>query len=88
MDIADTLTKWNDAKRKIQILEERIDKYKSAVTKEMNRKEVDKLSANGFTVTRRRQTKTYLSKDSVPANIWNEYATKCSYDVFLLSKNK
>lgn len=81
-----TLQKWDQARKKMEILEEKIKKYKNIVSKEMNKREVDKLSAGGYTVTRRRNTRTYLTKDNVPSNIWKEYSTRCSYDAFFLSK--
>jgi hypothetical protein len=81
------LQKWDDAKKKLEILEEKIKKYKLAVTKEMNRKEVDKLSAGGYTVTRRRNTRTYITKDNLPAEIWKEYSTRCSYDALFLVRH-
>lgn len=80
------LTKWHESKEKISILKERLAKYKAIIGKEMNKRNVDKMGAGGFTVSRRRNTKTYLSKESVPETIWKEYATKCSFDVFTLVK--
>ena len=53
----------------------------------MNRKDVDRLTAGGFTVTRRRNTRTSLSKDNVPTEIWKEYSTRISYDAFFLTKS-
>lgn len=86
MDIENTLRKWDEARKKIEILEEKLKKYKTEIAKEMNRKDVDRLSAGGYTVTRRRNTRSYLSKDSVPADIWKEYSTRSSYDAFFLNK--
>jgi len=87
MDIATTLRKWDEAKKKMELLEEKVKKYKSAISKEMNKQEVDRLSAGGYMVTRRRNTRSFLSKDNVPADIWKEYSTRSSYDAFFLSKN-
>ena len=80
------LQKWYSAKEKLEILEEKIKKYKLAIAKEMNKKEVDKISEKGFVVSRRRNTRSYLTKDNVPAAIWKEYATKSHYDAFFLTK--
>lgn len=87
MDIENTLRKWDDARKKIEILEDKLKKYKSAVAKEMNKREVDRLTSGGYIVTRRRNTKTYLSKENVPAEIWKEYSTRSSYDAFFLTKS-
>lgn len=86
MDLEITLKKWHDAKNKLDLLEEKIKKYKAIINKEMNRQNVDKLSSKEFTVTRRRNTRTYITKDSVPNEIWKEYSTKCSYDAYFLTK--
>lgn len=86
MDTQTILEKWYVAKEKISQLEKKIEKYKSAISKELNKKETDKLTIGGYTVTRRRTTRTTLSKNNVPETIWKEYATKCHYDTFILTK--
>ena len=88
MDIEVTLKKWDITRKKLEILEEKLKKYKSAISKELNRKEVEKLSVGDYIVTRRRNTRTYITKDKVPEDIWNKYSTRCSYDVLFLSKRK
>lgn len=87
MSLETTLQKWQSAKEKLELLENKIKKYKAEIGKEMDRKNVDKLSAGGITVTRRKNTRTYLSKENVPDGIWKEYATRCSFDSFFLVKN-
>ena len=57
-----TLIKWYEAKEKLNKLEEKIKKYKSQISKEMNKEEVDKLTFGEFSVTRRRNTRESLSK--------------------------
>jgi len=84
----DILTKWHESKQKIDILEKRIEKYKDMVTKEMNSKKTDKISAGSFTVTRRKNTRTFLSKDLVPENIWKQYSKKSNYDALYLTTKK
>jgi hypothetical protein len=86
MDIDSVLEKWSEAKEKIDILEAKIKKYKSTVNSEMQKKGVDKISAGRYTVTRRRHTRTSISKENMPEQIWSQYATRCSYDVFSLVK--
>ena len=86
IQLGETLRKWNDAKEKIELLEKKLKKYRDLVAKEMNRQETEKLSANGFAVIRRRSTRTYLTKESVPASIWKQYSTRCSYDAFFLTR--
>ena len=85
-EIGEILEKWLDAKEKIALLEKRVEKYKAIIGKEMNKKETDKITENGITVSRRRNSRTYVSKESMPDNLWKEYATSCSFDVFTFSK--
>ena len=80
------LEKWYDTKEKISLLEKKLEKYKSAIASEMNKKDVDKLSSDNFSITRRRNTRTYMSKDNVPEDIWKKYSVKCSYESFFLKK--
>ena len=86
MDIGKTLYKWYEAKKKLEILEEKIKHYKLDITKEMNRRDTDKLSGNGYTVSRRRNTRTYITKESMPVNLWKEYSTRCNYDAYYIVK--
>jgi hypothetical protein len=88
MDVETILEKWHEAKRKIDILESKLKKYKSDIGKEMNRKGVDKISSSKYTVSRRRATRTTLSKESVPEEIWKQYSTRSNYDVFSLIDKK
>lgn len=88
MNLEEVVEKWDEAREKLDILEKKLQKYKTIIAKEMNNKNTDKLSIGRFHVSRRRNTRTYMSKESVPVNIWKEYATKCSYDAFFLTKNK
>lgn len=83
-EIGPTLHKWYQAKKKLKMLEDKIEKYKLEIMKEMNKKGVDKLSGDGYDITRRRNARTYVSKDSLPANLWNEYSTRTHYDSYYL----
>jgi hypothetical protein len=81
-----TLQKWYDAKTQIDELEKKIKSYKLVISKELNSKGIDKFKTGDITVSRRRTTRFHLSKENVPSHIWNEYAVRCSYDVFHLKK--
>lgn len=82
----DILEKWHDAKEKISILEQKIEKYKSSIAAEMNKQDTDKLSTGKFSIARRRNTRSYMSKDNVPEDVWKKYSVKCSYESFFLKK--
>lgn len=87
-DLETILSKWSDAKKKLETLEDRINKYKLRITKEMNSKDTDKISTSNYTVTRRRNTRTYVTRENLPEDIWKKYSTRCSFDALFLSKNK
>jgi hypothetical protein len=88
MNLSQILYNWNLAKKKADEIEDEINRYKKLIAKEMNSREVNKLSEGGFTVSRRRISKSYLTKDSVPVDIWNRYSTKCAFDAYFLTKEK
>jgi len=85
-DVEETLHKWYEAKKKLENIEEKINKYKIKITKEMNRRDVDTLKEGKYSVSRRRNTRTSLSKENVPEAIWKEYSTRISYDSFHLQQ--
>lgn len=84
MSTGETLEKWYNAKKEISRLEKEIDSCKLEISNKMNRKGMEKISSGGYTVERRRNTRTSLSKDNVPSSIWKEYATKSHYDSYYL----
>ena len=87
-DLERILSKWDDAKKKLENLEEEIANCKLKVTKEMNNQDTDKISTENYTVIRRRNTRASVSKENLPEDIWKKYSTRCSYDAFYISKNK
>lgn len=83
-NIGKILHKWYEAKQELNKLEEKINKYKVQITKEMNARDTDTISANGYKVSRRRNTRTYVSKESLPPELWKQYSTRSSFDAFFL----
>lgn len=79
---------WNTTKQQLEILEEKIQKYKTIIAKEMNKRDIDEIHEGDYIVKRRRNTKTYISKENVPEELWKRYSTKSSFDAFYLSKEK
>lgn len=88
MDIEKILKKWYESKKELEDIEKRIKKYRNEINNELNRKETNKLSYGDYTITRRRNTRSYLTKENVPSSIWQQYAVRCSYDSFYLNKKK
>lgn len=84
--IAHILDKWARIKDKIEILQEQQNKYKAEIGAIMQESGSNSLQGGNYKVIRRSQIRTTLSKDNVPAEIWQRYAQKSQYDVFTLSK--
>jgi len=80
------LDKWYKSKEKLSKLEKKIEKYKKNISFIMDKQKVNTLSTDKYKITRRKNTRTYLSKESVPENIWREYSTRSNYDSFFLNK--
>lgn len=88
MDLNEMLQKWNDAKKNKSFYEKECDKYKEAVERYMEKKEKENIIGLNFTVDKRYVTRTQISKQTVPENIWSQYSKKFTYTVYRLKKNK
>jgi hypothetical protein len=80
------LDKWSRIKAKIEALQEQQDKYKAEVAAIMASTGRNSLQAGQYKVVKRTQTRSILSKDNVPLEIWQRYAQKSQYDVYTLSR--
>jgi hypothetical protein len=87
-DIEILLIKWHDAKEKIAELQKRVEKYKKLADKIMDVKGEDVVVTNDFTLRRRDMTRTTITKQDVPSDIWNEYCHKCTFKTYYLTQNK
>lgn len=81
-NIDDVIRKWLEAKERVKILEDKIDKCKSTIGKLMDKKGVNKLEGNSYYVSRRTNVRTQINKSSMPLEIWNKYSTRCSYESY------
>lgn len=86
MDINKILSKWYKYKQQQEELERKIKICREKVIKEMEHLHTDTISKNGYTVTKRRNTRTTISKESLPKDLWNQYSTRLTYDSYHLSK--
>lgn len=85
MELDTVLRKWSSAKSKIESLNKKIEKYKGIIEKEMKNKNTNKLSAGGYNVTKREMVREYITKNTVPKQIWDQYCVKCRYPAYYLS---
>lgn len=86
-DLDTVLRKWSKDKARLAELETRIEKYKKIVGKVLDKRETDTLEGTDYTLKRRQQTRTSISKVDVPPDVWSRYAKKVSYQAFFLSEN-
>lgn len=86
-DIDAILSKWDSAKKKISVLKDKIKKYRSVVSKKMDRDMRDKIIGRSYTVSRKKNTKKILSKSSIPEALWKEYCTEIVYDSYFVHNN-
>jgi len=88
MDIDTVLEKWYSAKEKIKLLENKIEKYKKSIEKELSRKRTDSISTKHYTIEKRSNVRTYISKATIPDNVWHQYSTRCNYDSYHLKERR
>lgn len=87
-DITTLLERWDKDKKKVAELETRIEKYKKLANKLMDKQGQDKLNSDEFTLKRRNQTRSMLTKSDVPADVWDEYSRTVTFQTFYLTRNK
>lgn len=88
MNIDETLSKWYEAKEKMEILKDKIEKYRNIILYEMEKQGISKLDNKEYSVCRRKMSRSYVSKDTLPSDIWKKYACHVKYDTFTIKKKK
>lgn len=83
-DIQALLAKWSKDKVRLAKLEERIEKYKTLAGKIMDERDKDILSSDEHLLKRRTQTRSTISKNDVPNDVWNRYSRKVSFQSYYL----
>ena len=83
IDVDLLLQKWDEAKKQIADLEERITKYKKAADKLME--EDNTLVGKNFSLTKRTMTRETITKRDVPSEVWSKYAKRVSFPAYYLS---
>lgn len=78
--------KYLELKSQISELEKRAKKYKDRIELFMNFKSKDKVSFDNIIVSRTLTTRTGLSKQNVPKDIFDKYCTKTSYYTYSFKK--
>ena len=86
-DIDNLLENWYISKQELVSLEKKIEKYKKYAHMIMTDNDIV-LSNSKYTLTKRDMSRTILSKDDVPRDIWCKYSKNISYPMFIVRKKK
>lgn len=87
-DVNILLERWYETKEQISSLEKKLDKYKKYAEKIMDNNDLDSLSSHTFSLTKREMSRSILSKDDVPKEVWNKYSRNITYPMFVIKKKK
>lgn len=87
MDLNIILQKWDEAKKQKNLYDKECEQYKGAVERYMNKKGKNVIQSKNYTVSRRSNTRQNLSKQNVPPEIWDKYATRFSYISYHIKLN-
>ena len=87
-DISELLKKWAETKKEIATLEKKCDKYKKYVDAILENNDSESVSSNEYILKRKIISKSTLSKNDVPKDIWNKYSKNCSYPAYFLTSAK
>ena len=86
-DINEFLQRYNHVKEQINSLEKKLENYKRYATKIMEENNINTISNDEFTLTKRQLKKRTIGKDDLPLDLYLQYSKICNYDAFYLTKN-
>lgn len=84
----EVLEKWYETKEKIESLKEKLEKYRNLVIYEMEKKGDNKVENKVYVAQRKKMKKNYVSKDSLPSDIWKKYSISVNYETITIRKKK
>jgi hypothetical protein len=85
-DISLLLDRWYEIKENIALFETKLEKCKIVAENYMDEHNIDTISTNNITLTRRDLTRLSVSKKDLPEDIWDRYAKETSYKAFYINK--
>lgn len=75
------LTKWHQIKQQIKELEQEESELRNKVEKFMEARNVDQFRSGNFRVSRKKMSRSTLSKKNCPKDVWDKYAKVSNYSV-------
>ena len=86
-EVDDLLTKWFDLKETITKLESKMKEYKVVGEQIMIKNNTDELKNKIYCLKKKEITRSSISKDDLPDEIWERYSKKNTFSSFYISKN-
>lgn len=68
------IERWDETRKEIKELEEKEKKYKKIITKIMDLTKADAIQGKDLKVTRRIQSRRFLSRANVPVEVYDQYS--------------
>ena len=85
-DIDTILEKWYEGKEKIAMLQKRMESYKKYIERRMNKSGQNQIRTSKYFAMREIRSRSYISKKSIPKELWDKYSHKCEYYTYSLKK--
>ena len=85
-DLETLFSEWNSLKKKKAELEDREEQIKKIIHKIMKIENTNSLESDNFKVSRKYQSREFLTKSNVPSDIWSKYSKKSEFPVLYLKK--
>lgn len=87
-DIDRLIQKYDEVRATISEYEKKLQKYKERIEKYCKDKNIDNYENDTFTVKKQFQTRSVMTKKSVPEDIWEKYSTVSKIEFFTVKKKK
>lgn len=86
MNVDELLENWWKYREIKLEAEKKLGKYKKKIEKIMERENNNKIQSGKYVVSKKKTHATRLSKQNVPADIWERYSTTTEYNTFTIKK--
>lgn len=87
-DIDRLIQKYDEARANVSEYEKKLQKYKERIEKYCRDNNVDNYENASFTLKKQSQTRTAMTKKSVPEDVWEKYCTVSKIEFFTVKRKK
>lgn len=85
-DYNEVFEKYFDTKNKIQDLNEKLEKYKKAIEKILDKDDTSKIRTEKFVVQRKTTKSERINKSDIPSDVWEKYKKTSKYNSLIIQK--